>query len=277
MTSTHNWFITGTSSGIGEALARVLLNHGHRVVGTARQPDDLSDDLTGHENFTALPLDVTDQAAVDEAVERAADALPSIDVVHNNAGYGLMGAIEELPIDKVRALFEVNVFGAIRVTQAFLPHLRRQGHGHLVYTSSVAAHITGPAGFAAYNASKHALEGFAATMAKEVAPHGITVTLVEPGPVATKFATSSLDQAEPMDAYADTVGQTRAFIANGFSKEAATPEAIAKGIHAAVHETPPPLMRPLTRGALDAVRAAQSETASILTKGASASEAVPSA
>ncbi|WP_433462183.1 SDR family NAD(P)-dependent oxidoreductase [Spirillospora sp. CA-128828] len=194
------WFITGSSRGFGRRFAQAALSRGDKVAATARSTDSLAELVAAHgEAILPLPLDVTDKAAVAEAVKVAHEHFGRLDVVVNNAGFGLFGMLEELTEHDVRAQFDTNVFGALWVTQAALPYLRAQGSGHIIMLSS----LLGVAAFpttGAYTASKAALEGFADSLAQEVAGLGIKVTVVQPGAFGTEFAASST-WSEPVAAY----------------------------------------------------------------------------
>ncbi|WP_433192481.1 SDR family oxidoreductase [Nocardia sp. CA-107356] len=195
------WFITGVSRGFGREWALAALERGDQVAGTAR---DLStvDDLVAKypDAFLPLRLDVTDRADDFAAVQQAAERFGRLDIVINNAGYGQFGMIEELSEDELRAQLETNVFGALWVTQAALPILRAQGSGHIIQVSSIGG-ISAFQNLGAYHASKWALEGFSQSLAQEVAPFGIHVTLIEPGGFGTDWAGPSARHATPIPAY----------------------------------------------------------------------------
>jgi NAD(P)-dependent dehydrogenase (short-subunit alcohol dehydrogenase family) len=197
------WFITGANTGFGRTLAEAAVARGDTVVATARTPAALDDLVAAApDRVRALPLDVTDHAQVEAAV---ADALATggIDVLVNNAGHGMVGAVEELTDADLRELLAVNVLGPMAVTRAVLPHLRARGRGHIVQMSSVGGVIGNP-GHAAYAMTKFALEGLSEALAGEVAPFGVRVTIVEPGPFRTGFAGRSMRFAAPNPAYAGT-------------------------------------------------------------------------
>jgi NAD(P)-dependent dehydrogenase (short-subunit alcohol dehydrogenase family) len=197
------WFITGANTGFGRTLAEAAVARGDAVVATARTPAALDDLVAAApDRVRALPLDVTDHAQVEAAV---ADALATggIDVLVNNAGHGMVGAVEELTDADLRELLAVNVLGPMAVTRAVLPHLRARGRGHIVQMSSVGGVIGNP-GHAAYAMTKFALEGLSEALAGEVAPFGVRVTIVEPGPFRTGFAGRSMRFAAPNPAYAGT-------------------------------------------------------------------------
>ncbi|WP_336087357.1 oxidoreductase [Nocardia sp. SSK8] len=195
------WFITGTSRGFGRRFAEAALSRGDRVAATARSAAALEPLVTEYGNAVLpLTLDVTDRAAVHTAVAHAHEAFGRLDIVVNNAGYGLFGAVEELSEAQIRDQFETNLFGALWVTQAVLPILRTQRAGHIVQMSSVAGIVALP-GLGGYHASKWALEGLSESLAKEVAPFGIHVTLVEPGGFATDWSGDSAVRAAPLPAY----------------------------------------------------------------------------
>lgn len=198
---TKNWFITGTSRGFGREWAVAALERGDRVAATARNRASL-DDLVGRYGNDIVPieLDVIDREADFAAVAHAHDALGSIDVVVNNAGYGHFGLIEEVTEKELRDQLETNLFGAFWVTQAALPFLREQGHGHILQVSSIGGISAFPM-IGAYHASKWALEGFSQSLAQEVAGFGIHVTLIEPGGFTTDWAGDSAKTSEPNHAY----------------------------------------------------------------------------
>jgi len=194
-------YITGASRGFGRIWAQAALDRGDRVVVTARDASSIADFTSAYPDAAlAVQLDVTDMAAVGRAVVLARDFLGSIDVVVNNAGFGLFGMVEEVSEEQVRQQFETNVFGALWVTQAVLPILREQGSGHLVQVSSIGGVHAFP-GLGIYNASKWALEAFSQSLAAEVSEFGIKVTLVEPTGYATDWAFGSAMRAEGNPAY----------------------------------------------------------------------------
>jgi NAD(P)-dependent dehydrogenase (short-subunit alcohol dehydrogenase family) len=198
-----NWFITGTSRGFGREWAIAALERGDRVAATARNLESLSDlaDKYG-ENILPLELDVTDRDADFAAVARAHDVFGSLDIVVNNAGYGQFGMIEEISEQEARDQFETNVFGALWITQAALPFLREQGHGHILQVSSIGG-ISAFPNIGIYNGSKWALEGFSQALAQEVADFGIHVTTIEPGGFSTDWGGASAKHATESPAYAD--------------------------------------------------------------------------
>lgn len=195
------WFVTGSSRGFGRTFVESALGRGDRVAATARNAASLAD-LADKYGDAVLPLtlDVTDRDAVGTAVAAAHAKFGRLDVVVNNAGYGLFGAVEELSEQQVRDQMETNFFGALSVTQAVLPILRDQGSGHIVQISTIGGIAAFPS-LGGYHASKWALEGLTESLAQEVAGFGIKVTLVEPGGYATDWAGSSATHAEPLPAY----------------------------------------------------------------------------
>ena len=237
------WLITGAGRGLGRAFATAALDAGDRVVATARRPEVLADLAAERPGQLAvIPLDVTDRAAVFAAVEKAVAAFGRLDVVVNNAGYGLMGAVEEVDEAAARAQLETNFFGALWVTQAVLPHLREQGSGHIVQISSTGGIGTAPT-FGLYNASKWALEGFSEALAQEVARFGIRVTIAEPGGFATEWAGSSMAFAPNLDAYdplrAEMFGTADPEVAG--EQTDGEPAAAARALLALVNSEDPPL------------------------------------
>ena len=244
------WFVTGASGGFGRAICRAALDRGDEVVATARDPSSL-DDLA--DEALVLPLDVTDSASVDVATRDAIARFGRIDVVVNNAGYGHVGAIEELSEGELRLQYEVNLFGVLRVTRALLPQLRRQRSGHIVQMSSLNG-VVGMAGGGHYVATKFALEGLSESLAEEVEPLGINVTLVEPGPYRTGFTGAGLRFAEPIDDYAPTVGAAREAMAELDGNQPGDPAEAAAAIVDCVHSSDPPLRLPLGEIAVDGIR-----------------------
>ncbi|MGQ4601453.1 oxidoreductase [Nocardia sp. R6R-6] len=195
------WFVTGSSRGFGRHFVDAALSRGDKVAATARNTETLSDLVAAYgDAILPLALDVTDKAAVTASVQQAHDHFGRLDVVVNNAGYGLFGAVEEINEKEIRDQFETNFFGALWVTQAVLPYLRDQGDGHIVQISTVGGVASFPT-LGGYNASKWALEGLSDALAQEVASFGIKVTLVEPAGFATDWAGSSAVQSEPLAAY----------------------------------------------------------------------------
>jgi NAD(P)-dependent dehydrogenase (short-subunit alcohol dehydrogenase family) len=254
-TSSRVWFITGTSSGLGRAIAQAALDHGDRVVATARSTDRIADlERDFADRAVALPLDVTDSDQARAAIDAAVDAFGRIDVVVNNAGYGALGALEELSDEELRSQFETNLFGALQVTRAALPQLRRQRSGHIVQLSSLSATVANP-GESAYVGSKAALEGVSESLAKEVAHLGIRVTIVQPGPFRTDFAGRSLQKTDPIDDYADTVGAARELIGQLDGNQPNDPTRGAEAIIRAIESTDPPLHLALGEDAIHAIRA----------------------
>jgi NAD(P)-dependent dehydrogenase (short-subunit alcohol dehydrogenase family) len=253
MTNTsRRWLITGASTGFGRALAEAVLAAGDAVVATARHPAAL-DDLAAHPAATTLALDVTDAAQVDAAVAEAI-ASGGIDVLVNNAGHGLVGAFEELTDAEFRGVLETNLFGALAMTRAVLPHMRDRGSGHIVQMSSMGGISANP-GHAVYATSKFALEGASEALAGEVAPFGIRVTIVEPGPFRTDYAGRSMRPSTPMDAYAGT--PARATRDRFRDQDGVQPNDPAKGaaaIIATVRAAEAPLRLPLGKEAVARIR-----------------------
>ena len=195
------WFITGTSKGFGRVWAEAALARGDRVAATARRVDTLAPLLERYGNqVAAIALDVTDKAAVGAAIHQAHANFGRLDVVINNAGYGLFGTIEEVSETEARAQIETNLFGALWVTQAALPIMRAQGSGHIIQVSSIGGVNAFPT-VGLYHASKWGLEGFSQSLAAEVAGFGIKVTIVEPGGFATDWGGPSAQHTKQMPAY----------------------------------------------------------------------------
>jgi NAD(P)-dependent dehydrogenase (short-subunit alcohol dehydrogenase family) len=197
----RTWFITGVSSGFGRELATQLLDRGDRVVGTVRRPDRVADLAERYgDAFRVELLDVTDRAAVRAVVDRSFADLGRIDVVVSNAGYGLFGAAEELTDEQVDRILDTDLLGSISLIRAALPHLREQGGGRIIQISSYGGQVAF-AGNSLYHAAKWGIEGFCESVAQEVAPFGIGVTIVEPGGARTEFRYGSAQVATPLAAY----------------------------------------------------------------------------
>jgi NAD(P)-dependent dehydrogenase (short-subunit alcohol dehydrogenase family) len=195
------WFITGANGGLAYPMIEMLLERGDQVVATVRKPHVL-DELQAKYGTALLEimLDVTDGNAVKQAVQQAIDAFGNIDVLVNNAGYGLFGAIEEASDEQIEHLFQTNFFGSLRVARAFMPHFRAQGKGHIVQISSEVGQVSN-AGQGLYSASKWAVEGAFEALAKEAAPFNIKVTLIEPGGIRTGFFAGNGVFAQELNAH----------------------------------------------------------------------------
>ncbi len=249
------WFITGTSSGLGRTLTEQLLRRGDRVAATLRRPEAL-DDLraTAGDRLWVAALDVTDPEQVRATVDRAFSKLGTIDVVVNNAGYGALGSVEEVDDAVIAGVVDTNLLGPIRVVRAALPHLRRQGHGRIVQVSTAGGQTTYP-GFGYYHASKWGLEGFSETLAQEVAPLGIGVTIVQPGATPTGFG-AAVAQSAPMAEYAATpAGDVRRAVADGAFPVPNDPDRVAAAMIVVAETEPAPLRVPLGTDTYDDVRA----------------------
>jgi NAD(P)-dependent dehydrogenase (short-subunit alcohol dehydrogenase family) len=255
--STHDrvWLITGTSTGLGRELALALIADGQRVVATARDiasVKDLQD--RDPQRVLAVRLDVTDQASIAAAVEAAIGRFGQLDVLVNNAGHGLIGALEELSDEQTRAVLETNVFGVLAVTRAVLPHLRERRSGHIVQLSSVGG-VVGNPGHAIYATSKFALEGMSEALAAEVAAFGIRVSIIEPGPFRTEFLGRSMTFSTPIADYADTpAGAVRERFSKSDGKQPNDPAKAVAAIIRFVQDENSPLRLPLGPEAVTAIR-----------------------
>jgi NADP-dependent 3-hydroxy acid dehydrogenase YdfG len=250
------WFITGASSGLGRALAEEVLAQGFRVVATARKPEVLQDLAEKYPDAArVLKLDVTNLRNVKSAVANAVKEFGRIDVVVNNAGYGLVGAIEEANDEKVKQQFDTNVFGVLNVTREVLPVLREQQTGHVVNIGSLVGFTAFPA-FGIYSATKFALEGLSEALAAETTVFGIRTTIVEPGAFHTGFSERSVTIADNRlpEVYPVTDEMLGAF--SYYDSEATgDPRKAAKIIVEAVESENPPFRLPLGQDAFDAIDA----------------------
>jgi NAD(P)-dependent dehydrogenase (short-subunit alcohol dehydrogenase family) len=249
------WLITGCSTGLGRALAEAALRAGHDVVVTARDANSISDLASAHpDHALAVALDVTDPGQVAAAVRDAEARFGGVDVLVNNAGYGYRAAVEEGDDAAVRTLFETHFFGAVSLIKAVLPGMRARRSGAIVNVSSIGAQIT-PVGSGYYSAVKSALEGLSGSLRGELAPLGISVTIVEPGAFRTDFAGRSLTQVEtPIADYADTAGKRRKEHDTMHGTQAGDPTKAAAAIIAAVDAAEPPAFLLLGTDALAGYR-----------------------
>jgi NAD(P)-dependent dehydrogenase (short-subunit alcohol dehydrogenase family) len=240
--TTKVWLITGSSTGFGRSLAEAALKHGNRLIATARKPEQLQALVDQYpEQVKALPLDVTNLDQVKATVDTAQQAFGRIDVLVNNAGYGLIGALEEVSEEQIQRNFDTNLFGAIHMMRAVLPMMRQQGSGHIVNMSAIAG-FTNELGFSIYGGAKFALEGVSEALYGEVAPLGINVTIVEPGPFRTDFIGRSLDRAATsMEAYQPTVGKFLQFLNTIEGKQPGDPDKAAQVLIQVVNSEKPPL------------------------------------
>jgi NAD(P)-dependent dehydrogenase (short-subunit alcohol dehydrogenase family) len=193
---THRvWFITGTSQGFGRELVRASLQRGDSVMATSRNPQAVAAAFSAAaDRLLAVSMDLRNSAQISSVVDQAIKRFGRIDILVNNAGYGVTGAVEEASDSEIASIYETNVFGLLRVTRAVLPYLRKQRSGHIVNISSIGG-LTGMPGWGIYNSTKFAVEGLSEALAAELAPLGIGVTIVEPGPFRTDFLGGSLEKA----------------------------------------------------------------------------------
>jgi len=243
---TRTWLITGCSTGLGRALAEILIARGERVFETARKPEQIADLVDGHANATALKLDVTDSADIAAAGD--------IEILVNKAGYGYMTAFEEGEEAGYRAQFETNLFGLIELTKAVLPRMRERRSGHIINIASVGGLIGNP-GSSYYAATKFAVVGLSEALSQEVGPLGIKVTVVEPGQFRTDWGGRSLQSsARRIDAYKATVHDRLDYIAENSGKQPGDPVRAAEAMIAAVDSDAPPLNLILGAFGVKAVR-----------------------
>jgi NAD(P)-dependent dehydrogenase (short-subunit alcohol dehydrogenase family) len=235
------WLITGSSRGLGRALAEAVLAAGHKLVATARNPAQLAylADRYGHKVRIAA-LDVTNEQAAARAVAIAKEAFGRLDVLANNAGYGDVSPIEDTSLEEFRTQIETNLFGVINVTKAALPLMREQGAGHILQFSSVGGRI-GPVGRAPYAAAKWGVEGFSEVLSKEVGPLGVKVTIIEPGGFRTDFAGSSTTIREGRPEYDAIVGKIARFQRDYNGNQPGDPAKAASAILYIASLSDPPL------------------------------------
>jgi NAD(P)-dependent dehydrogenase (short-subunit alcohol dehydrogenase family) len=255
------WLITGASRGLGRAFTEEALKAGHRVVATARNSEDLIYlASTFGESVRIVPLDVTNEEQAKNAVEAAMQTFGGLDVLVNNAGYGNVSSVEDTSLADFRAQIETNLFGVIIMTKAVLPYFRERASGHIIQISSIGGRV-GPAGRAAYAATKFGVEGFSESLSKEVAPLGIKVTIVEPGGFRTDFAGSSTELREGRPEYDATVGASVRFQRDYDGKQPGDPIKAAGALLHIASLSDPPLR--LLLGS-DAYNAAEKHTMQML-------------
>jgi len=236
------WFITGASRGFGLLIARDALARGDSVVAAARNPQAIVDALGVHPRLLPVQLDVTREAAAAVAAQAAIERFGRIDVLVNNAGYGILGAVEETSADEVRRNYETNVFGLLNVSRAVLPVMRRQRSGHVINISSLGGYQAYH-GWGVYGSTKFAVEGLSEAMAQELAPLGVHVTVVEPGFFRTDFldATSLVETAARIEDYKDTVGAMRTFAAGANHAQPGDPAKLSQALLKLADAAQPPL------------------------------------
>lgn len=247
MKTPKTWFITGASRGFGLQITKAVLATGDNVVATVRsRAERLTTQLDQPDNLLVVTLDVTNEAQIATAVAEAANRFHTIDVLVNNAGYGLLSAVEEATNEEVKQNYEVNVFGLLNVTRAVLPLMRRQRSGHIINISSVGG-LGAYAGWGLYGSTKFAVEGITEALAIELAPLGIHATVVAPGFFRTDFLDQSslIRSAQVIDDYADTVGNMRSFATDVNHKQPGDPKKLAQAFVKLAAAPNPPVHLPL--------------------------------
>ena len=251
------WFITGASKGFGFEIARAALASGDRVVATVRKnADQLAARLGDEERALVVTLDVTNEKEVKEGVQSAIDRFKRIDVLVNNAGYGLLAATEEASAGEIRKQYDTNVFGLLNVTRAVLPQLRKQASGHIINISSLFGYLNNIPGFGLYGSTKYAVEGISEGLAIELRPLGIQVTAVAPGLFTTDFVSTDSYQSSAviLDAYKETVGAVRNRIGQAHGNQPGDPVKLAAVIVKLAASENPPLHLPIGRDAVKNLR-----------------------
>jgi len=249
------WFVTGASSGFGRAISEAALEAGDQLVATARNPERVQDLVERYPGRAhTVRLDVTDPEGAKAAADAAVGAFGRVDVLVNNAGYGILGAVEEVSDEEARAVFAANVFGLLNATRAVLPVMRRRRSGHVFNLSSMGGFVSA-ASYGIYNASKFAVEGLSGALAEEVRPLGIRVTVVEPGLFRTDFAGRSLAHAErSITDYAEAVGAARSFAEEVNGRQPGDPRKAARALVEVSRWDDPPFRLPLGADAVEAIR-----------------------
>jgi NAD(P)-dependent dehydrogenase (short-subunit alcohol dehydrogenase family) len=233
------WFITGSSRGLGRSLTAAVLANGDLVAATARKPEQLSELAAQYpEQILALPLDVTKIEEIDKAIADTIRHFGRIDVLVNNAGFGITGAAEAFTDDQVKMQLEADLYGPIEITRAVLPYMRKQRSGRVLQISSVGGRI-GNAGLSIYSASKFALAGFTEAVSKEVAPLGIKLTSIEPGGFRTDWAGASMTYAKKVEGYEVTVDKAADYFRNEYEPKGDPEKAAQVMIRLVEHPEPP--------------------------------------
>ncbi|KAA2243332.1 SDR family NAD(P)-dependent oxidoreductase [Chitinophaga agrisoli] len=242
MKTQKTWFITGASRGFGLDITAAVLASGDKVIATVRsQPEQLAASFNNHPDLYVVTLDVTNEAQAKTAAEQAISHFGRIDVLVNNAGYGILAGVEEATAEEVRQNYEVNVFGILNTIRAVLPYMRRQGTGHVINISSIGG-LAGYAGWGVYGSTKFAIEGLTEALAQELAPLGIYATVVAPGFFRTNFLDKSslIRTANEITDYAATVGAVREFATQANRQQPGDPKKLAQAfIRLAAAEKPP--------------------------------------
>jgi NAD(P)-dependent dehydrogenase (short-subunit alcohol dehydrogenase family) len=255
--SPRTWFVTGSSRGLGRAIAQAAIDRGDNVVATARNTQDLADLVAqAPDRVRAVALDVTDPEAANLSMKAAVAAFGRIDVVVNNAGYANSAPIEEMAPADFRAQVEANFYGVVNVTRAALPVLREQRSGTFVQVSSVGGRVGGTPGLGAYQAAKFAVEGFSEVLAAEVAPFGVDVIIVEPGAFRTDWQGASMERAAVGADYEASVGAIHAVRATTDGVQPGDPERAAQIIADVVGDDEPPRRLLLGAAAVEMARGA---------------------
>jgi len=249
--SSRVWFITGASTGFGRLLAEEVLKRGEHVIATARDQSRVADlERQYPETARTIALDVTKPAEIASVAKQAIAAFGHVDVLVNNAGYGVTGAIEEVSEDEFEPMFQTNIYGLIRTTRAFLPYFRQQRSGYIINLSSIGG-LVGGAGWGFYHTTKFAVEGFSEALAAEMKPLGVHVTIVEPGPFRTDFLGRSGKLAEvEIPEYAATAGKAREYLRTQAGRQPGDPQKAVEAILAVVNSPEPPLHLILGKAAL---------------------------
>lgn len=251
------WFITGASRGFGLDIAKAALAAGDKVVATVRsKPDQLEAKLAHHQDLLVVVLDVTNEEQVKDGVQKAIAQFGRVDVLVNNAGYGLLAATEEATDSEVRKQYDTNVFGLLNVTRAILPHLRNQKAGHIINVSSLFGYEASTVGFGLYASTKFAVEGITEGLALEVNPLGIHVTAVAPGLFSTDFLAGDSYQpsANVLEAYEGTVGQIRHAATQIHGNQPGDPAKLAQVIIKLANSENPPVHLPIGKDSVAAFR-----------------------
>ena len=253
------WFITGSSRGLGRSLTEAVLANGDKIAATARNPEALNDLVEKYKDQVyPIKLDVTDYTEVKQAVADAVKHFGRIDVLVNNAGFGIIGAAEAFTEEQVRSQLETNLYAPIEITRAVLPYMRKQRSGHILQISSVGGRV-GNAGLTMYQAAKFGLGGFSEALAKEVSSLGIRVTCVEPGGFRTDWAGASMSYAPKVEGYEDTVDKRYDFVKSGQFVPMGDPDKAAKAMINLIDSTEPPVHLVLGSEAINILKMADEQ------------------
>ncbi len=258
------WLVTGSSRGLGRSIAKAVLEAGDSLVATARNPKALDDLKAKYGDRVVLSeLDVTSEAQSQTVIRGVVERFGKLDVLVNNAGYGFVGAFEEMSDAQFRGQIDTNFWGVVNTTRAAVPFMRKQGFGHILQITSIGGRMASP-GLSGYHAAKFAVEGLSESLAQELRPFGVKLTIVEPGGFRTDWAGASMAFADPIEGYESTVGLIKSYIQTHTGQESGDPDKAAQVILDLVNQSNPPLRMLLGSDAVAFLRRGYTESLRLL-------------